>query len=79
MKAVAPHIYLPEMLDDNVPEERELALEFGLKLLKLCDKLIICGDVISNGMRNEIAFARKNNIPVMNLRELLQKEGHYEV
>lgn len=77
VKAVAPHIYLPEMLDDNVPEERALALEFGLKLLMLCDKLVICGDTVSSGMAKEIAFARGNNIEVIKLKDLLDKEGVY--
>ena len=31
-RAVAPHAYLPFLLDDTVPEERALALEFGQKL-----------------------------------------------
>lgn len=33
-RAVAPHAYLPFLLDDTAPEERALALEFGQKLLE---------------------------------------------
>lgn len=75
VKAIVPHAYLPEILDDNIPEEREAALEIGLKLLKLCKKLVICGDIVSSGMVSEIAFARKNNIEVVNLRDLINKES----
>lgn len=35
-RAVAPHAFLPYLLDDGVPEERALAVEFGKKLLALC-------------------------------------------
>ena len=49
-RAVAPHAYLPFLLDDTVPEERALALEFGQKLLAMCTRLVVYGDRISSGM-----------------------------
>ena len=63
-KAVAPHAYLPYLLDDRIPEERSLALEFGLKLLRLCDRIVVFGEVISDGMQGEIVYAEKLGIPV---------------
>lgn len=53
----APHAYLPELLDDDCPEERALALSFGMELLKLCQKVIIFGERISAGMQKEIELA----------------------
>lgn len=64
-RAVAPHAYLPYLLDDSIPEERTLALEFGLKLMALCERIIVYGDRISQGMRGEIANAEKLGIPVV--------------
>lgn len=64
-RAVAPHAYLPYLLDDHVPEERALALEFGTKLLSMCSRLVVYGERISNGMRGEIADAQKLGIPVL--------------
>jgi hypothetical protein len=64
-RAVAPHAYLPYLLDDDVPEERALALEFGLKLMALCDRVVVFGDRISQGMQGEIANAQRLNIPVV--------------
>lgn len=43
-RAVAPHAYLPFLLDDTAPEERALALEFGQKLLAMCTRLVVYGD-----------------------------------
>ena len=64
-RAIAPHSFLPKYLDDSVPAERELGLKFGLDLIKLCKKMYVCGDVISNGMRKEIELARSLDIPIV--------------
>ncbi|BDF35907.1 hypothetical protein CE91St62_39680 [Lachnospiraceae bacterium] len=53
-RTYAPHAYLPELLDDHLPEERAVALSFGLEVLRLCDALIICGKRISSGMNEEL-------------------------
>ena len=65
-RAVAPHAYLPYLLDDSNPEERALALSFAASLLALCDRLVIYGDRISSGMKEEIRRARKLGIPILN-------------
>ena len=64
-RAIAPHAILPVFLDDRVPEERALGLKFGLDLLKICKKVVVCGMVISEGMQKEIEFAQKLGIPVI--------------
>ena len=58
-RAVAPHAYLPFLLDDTAPEERALALEFGQKLLAMCTRLVVYGDRISSGMSAEIMKAEE--------------------
>ena len=40
-RTFASHAYLPLMLDDTIPEERELALSIGKQLLDFCDVLVI--------------------------------------
>ena len=57
MAARAPHAYLPMMLCDRIPNERALALRFGLRLLEESDILLVCGDRISLGMQGEILHA----------------------
>ena len=56
-RAYVPHAYLPELLDDHDPEERALALSFGISVLEHCHLLIICGSRISSGMEIEIKKA----------------------
>ena len=68
-RAIAPHSFLPDYLDDTIPQEREIALEFGLSILKICKALVICGDVISSGMQGEIRRAKELGIPIYQMIE----------
>lgn len=72
--AKAPHTYLPLVLDDTKEDERELALEFGIKLLKLCDCILVCGNRISNGMKNEIKTAYEIGLPIFCFSPAIKKE-----
>ena len=63
-RAVAPQAYLPYLLDDRKPEERALALEFDLKLLVMCARVVVFGSRISAGMQGEIEYAEQHGIPV---------------
>lgn len=57
LAARAPHAYLPMLLCDRIPNERALALQFGLRLLEESDILLVCGNRISLGMQGEILHA----------------------
>ena len=61
---VAAHLLYPQMLDDTVPEQRELGIRMGLKLLEACSELWLCGSRISNGMQEELKAAQLHGIPV---------------
>lgn len=54
---VAPHLYLPQFLDDDTPAERDLALRIGLRLIDYCSEVWVHGDRVSDGMRGEIEYA----------------------
>lgn len=64
-KAIAPHAWLPMVLDDSVPKERRLALSIGQKILKRCDAVLVAGNRVSSGMMAEIATAKAQGIPVI--------------
>lgn len=57
---VASHLLYPQILNDNIPAERELGLLFGLALLNVCDEVWVFGEV-SAGMQKEIEEARRLN------------------
>lgn len=56
---VASHLLYPQLLNDNVPQERELGTMFGLALLAQCDEVWCFGTERSPGMQKEIIEARR--------------------
>lgn len=70
----APHLLYTQMLDDSSPAERQLGIEMGNQMLKLCDELWLCGDRISEGMANEKELAERLDIPVhqINAEDILE-------
>ena len=63
--ARAPHAYLPMLVCDKLPAERAMALRFGLELLEQSELLLVCGNVLSKGMKGEISHAAKLGIPML--------------
>jgi len=59
---IAPHIYFTQFLRDHIPEEREMAMEMNRELLEWCDELWVFGEVISDGMKQEIEWAKDKPI-----------------
>ena len=78
---VAVHLLYPQLLDDNIPAQREIGIQMGLRVLASCDELWICGERISHGMSCEIVEAVQLGIPIRNLsteqihRESLMKKS----
>lgn len=52
---IAPHLYFPQFMYEST--ERELALEFNKRLIEVCDKLVVFGGNITDGMQFEIDYA----------------------
>lgn len=73
---ICPHLFLHDVLNDEVETQRHDGLEIGLHLLEDCDVLLVCSQ-LSDGMIEEICKAWEWGIPVevMNLEWLYQKEA----
>jgi hypothetical protein len=63
----APYIAALLYLKDEVKEERELGFEANKKLFEKggFDELWLCGDRVSSGMKEEIEWCLKLDIPVV--------------
>ena len=59
---ITPHIYFTQFLRDHIPEEREMAMGMNRELLEWCDELWVFGEVISEGMKQEIEWAKDKPI-----------------
>lgn len=53
-RSIAVQGYVPAILDDHIPEEREMALSFGISILMKADAIILCGNRLSSGMKEEL-------------------------
>ncbi len=60
---IAPHLLLPQYIDEAT--ERELALRHGLALLRLADEVWVISDHVTPGMHGEIVEGRKLGIPIL--------------
>lgn len=61
---IAPHLYFPQFLDEDNPNERMNGIEMGLELMDVCDEVYVLGFNITEGMRFELNHAREKRIPV---------------
>lgn len=81
--AYAPHAFLPMFLNDERPNERQLALQFGLYALALSSFVYVCGSRITEGMKGEIVYAARlkkriytfNSAVYQETRKILIEEG----
>ncbi len=58
---IAVHLLYPRFMNDDDPEERELALFFGTAVMSKCSEVWVFGDRISSGMASEITRAKWKN------------------
>lgn len=66
---LAPHLLFPQFMDDGNPMERELAMFMDIVLMGKCSEVWVLGNIISNGMAEEIAKARKRKQTVRYFNE----------
>jgi len=67
----APHLIYTRFVDDADPVERELGISMGLRFMEVCDEVwVYTGDGISEGMRREIAHARRLAKTVVEIAEV---------
>lgn len=74
----APHLYLPLILDDNDPVQRETGIFAGLAFLETCAQVWVfkTDGTISAGMQKEIEHAKKNRIPVLSFNSQMCETFH---
>lgn len=66
---LAPHLYLPQFLDEET--ERELALFMDIALLSRCAEIWVFGDIISEGMEKEIQYAQRKGKLIRYISEVI--------
>lgn len=63
---IAPHLLLPQYMSED---ERDLALFMDIAILSKCAELWVFGDRITDGMKNEISYARSKGMKTRYIAE----------
>lgn len=61
---LTPHLLYPQFLNDDDPDECELAMFFNRILLTKCEEMWVYTGHVSHGMRAEIDWARELELPI---------------
>lgn len=69
---LAPHLYFTQMLNDDQLFERFIGMAYGSLWLDEADEMWVIGTDLSEGMKQELEYARKKNIPVKMKKNLKQ-------
>ena len=65
---IAPHLYLPQLVDETTGREQALAL--CLELLATCDEVRVFGEIVTEGMERELREAKRLGLPAHFVREV---------
>lgn len=71
---ITPHIYFTQFMDDNIPEERDIAIFMNWVLMSKCAELWVFGDIISSGMNAEIERAKRKHMKIRYFTEDLEEK-----
>lgn len=81
-KTVAPQACLPDLLDLEDPVQYRLSMQFRDRLMDFCDILLVCGNVVTQEMEQELMLAVAKGLLVVSQAEnavavhtFLQKRG----
>ncbi len=70
---LAPHLLFPQFMDDDNPNERDLAMSMDAVLLARCAELWVFGNRISRGMGVEITKAEQERVRIRYFTEGMEE------
>ena len=73
---ICPLLYLPLFLNDSVPEEHKAGIDMRRDMLRRSHTLIVCGSVVDEDVKNDIAIAGRLGIAATTLEGVLAVKGH---
>lgn len=71
---IAPHLLFTQFMNDEIPEEREIAIFMNFVLMSKCTEMWVFGDVISAGMKTEINRAKRKYMKIRYFTEELEEK-----
>ena len=68
---ICPIMFMPLFLNDEVPEEHKSGIDMGRDLLRRAHVLVVCGGVVDETVKNDIATAARLKITATTLDGIL--------
>ena len=75
---ICPPLYIPLFLNDQVPQEHKDGIDMARDMLRRSRVLVVCGDVVDESVKNDIAIAQRLHITATTLEGILTIEGQGE-
>lgn len=76
---IVPHLYYPSFLDDDDENERTIGTESAIRLMGVCDTILVyTGLGVSSGMKAEIEHAKMNSMKIKYFYDLEELRGLLE-
>lgn len=72
---ICPPMFLPLFLTDSVPQEHNDGIEMARDYLRRSRVLVVCGDYVSESMKDDIATAERLRITATTLDGILTVKG----
>ena len=72
---ICPTLFLPLFLHDPVPQEHKDGIDIGRDLLRRSRVLVVCGHIVAEEMKNDIAIAQRLGITATTLEGILTVKG----
>lgn len=72
---MCPLLFLPLYLNDEIPEEHKDGIDMARDMLRRSRVLVVCGDLVDENVKNDIAIAERLHITATTLDGILMVKG----
>lgn len=73
---LCPLLFLPLFLNAEIPQEHKDGIDISRDLLRRAHVLVVCGDMVDDAMKSDIAVAERLRITATTLDGILAVKGH---
>ena len=72
---MCPLLFLPLYLNDEIPQEHKDGIDMARDMLRRSRVLVVCGDLVDENVKNDIAIAERLQITATTLEGILTVKG----
>lgn len=72
---MCPLLFLPLFINDEIPQEHKDGIDIGRDMLRRSHVLIVCGAIVDESVKNDIAVAERLRITATTLDGILTVKG----